>query len=282
MKKFILFIKFSASIVLFLGLHFLVPLIINPVFGIDLTNVEMGPMDNFISGMVVMSFVQISILILVSIRSQLRKWRLALFLAAILFSINNVLNTIESLVFTRNIYPVDQQMTTLFGGLIISILMGGVLSLFWGRKEEGPVLRFNWSPRIILPWCGWIIIWFVIYFTAGFLIPMSVPGVSDYYFSGAGAMDMSLVPLGYLMQIPRGSIWILLAIGLSLFQKGTVWEKRLITGLVFGCIMSSNLLMPNPIMPDLVRLAHLPEILFANLLWGVIISLKVESFVLKD
>ena len=33
----------------------------------------------------------------------------------------------------------------------------------------------------------------------------------------------------------------------------------------------------NYLMPGLVRLAHLPEIMYANLLWGIIISWKVNK-----
>ena len=146
------------------------------------------------------------------------------------------------------------------------------------QKENEKTEPFFWSKRLILSWTGWIILWFIIYFCAGFLIPMNVEGVSEYYFSVEGAMDMSLVPIGYLMQIPRASIWILLAIALQKYQKGSHWEKALITGIVFGCLMSSALLIPNFLMPGFVRMAHLPEILYANLLWGVVISWKVNKY----
>ena len=278
-KSIILFIKFLIPAALYFLMTILTENLITPLFGMDLSNFKMpGQQETFI-GLFTVAIIQILVLTLVAIRSKLKAKHLAWLLSVLFFTINHALNVIEGLVFLRNIYPVSMQMVDLLNGLITALVLGFTIAYLREPSEEKQedIPVFNWSKKMVLSWAGWIIIWFIIYICAGALIPMNVNGVYEYYFSSEGAMDISLVPIGYLMQIPRGSIWILLAIALQKYQKGTSWEKSLMTGIVFGCLMSSGLLVPNFLMPDIVRMAHLPEILYANLLWGIIISWKVNK-----
>ncbi|MDA3809128.1 MAG: hypothetical protein PF518_02245 [Spirochaetaceae bacterium] len=277
-KSLLILMKSLVSVLLLMAVISFTGAVITPLFGIDLSHIPMPDKQKVFMGLFTVAIVQTLILALIAHRSKLKKKNLGLMLSAIYFAINHVLNTIESLIFMRNIYPVSLQLVELLNGLIIALVIGFAVAYLWGGSEENQeeIPAFHWSKKLILSWTGWIIIWFVIYFCAGFLIPMNVEGVSEYYFSSEGAMDMSLVPIGYLMQIPRASIWILLAIALQKYLRGSIWEKSLITGITFGCLMSSFLLVPNYLMPGFVRMAHLPEILYANLLWGVIISWKVN------
>ena len=279
-KSIILFIKCLIPVALYILMTILTGGLITPLFGIDMSHLKMPGQQETFMGLFTVAIIQILVLTLVAKRSKLKAKHLAWLLSVLFFTINHALNVIESLVFMRNIYPVSMQMVNLLNGLITSLVLGYTIAYLRKSPEEEQedIPVFICSKRLILSWAGWIIIWFIIYFCAGFLIPMNVEGVSEFYFSSEGAMDMSLVPIGYLMQIPRGSIWILLAIALQKYQKGTSWEKSLVTGIVFGCLMSSGLLIPNFLMPSIVRMAHLPEILFANLLWGIIISWKVTKY----
>ena len=249
------------------------------LFDIDMSHFKMHSQQETFMGLFTVAIIQILVLTLVANRSKLKSKHLAWLLSVLFFTINHALNVIESLVFLRNIYPVSMQMVNLLIGLTTAIVLGYAIAYLRKPSEENQedIPVFIWSKNLVLSWAGWIIIWFIIYICAGALIPMNVDGVHEFYFSGEGAMDISLVPIAYLMQIPRGSIWILLAIALQKYQKGTSWEKSLVTGIVFGCLMSSTLLIPNFLMPDIVRMAHLPEILYANLLWGIIISWKVNK-----
>jgi len=277
-KSIMLFIKSLLIVAIFMVSTMLTGALITPLFGIDLSHLKMPAQDKAMMGLFTTAVIQSLILILIASRAKLKGKGLAFLLTAVFFIINHVLNVIESLVFMRNVYPVAFQMVNLFNGLIVAVILGFSVSFLFGSKNDVvDEIDFIWSKKLILPWIRWIILWFVIYFCAGLLIPMNVEGVSEFYFSEQGAMDMSLVPIGYLMQIPRGSLWILLAIYLMKYLKGDWMEKSLITGLTFSCLMSSDLLSPNFLMPDLVRLAHLPEILYANLFWGVIISWKVKK-----
>jgi hypothetical protein len=279
MKKIlVLIVKCGLPIGIYMVMTMLGGALFAPLFGVDLSGVEMPSMDRIMTGMLTTAIIQSLVLILVAYRSRLDRVKTALLIGGLFFILNHVLNIIESLIFMRNLYPVNAQFSDFFNGMLVSAAMGLTVAFLWvgkNSREDLPV-KFNWSGKLIGPWIKWILLWFVIYFFAGLLIPMNAQGVYEYYFAEGGAMNMSLVPLGYLMQIPRGSIWILLSIGLYKNLKGTDLEKQLITGLTFGCIMSSSLLIPNFLMPGIVRLSHLPEILFANLLWGFIISRLVS------
>lgn len=278
-KSLILFLKYLIPIVLFLLLTILTDSIITPLFGIDLSEYNMPDTMVTFYGLFTLAIIQTLIMTLVARRSRLKGKHLGFMLSSLLFGINHVMNIIESLVFLKNIYPVSFQFADLLIGLIKSLILGFTIAALWGTNEDKVESNpeFVWSKKLILSWTGLIIIWFIIYFCAGLLIPMSIEGVSEYYFGNEGAMNMSLVPIGYLMQIPRGSLWILMGILLLKYQRGSWWEKSLITGLVFGGLMSSSLLVPNFIMPDFVRMAHLPEIVYANILWGIILSWKLKK-----
>jgi hypothetical protein len=279
-KSILLFVKCLIPVLIYMLLSKSTDALITPLFKIDLSHIIMPGQSETLIGLFTVAVIQILVLALIAHRSKLDRKNLAILLTCITFTINHVLNTIESLVFLRNIYSVPMQMFNLLIGLIVSLGVSYTVAYLFGSKKQSneEIPKFLWSKKLILSWTSWIIIWFIIYFIAGLLIPMNITGVKEFYFSGEGsAMDMSLVPVGYLMQIPRASFWILLAIALQKYQNGSNWEKSLVTGIVFGCLMSSSLLIPNFLMPDFVRMAHLPEILFANLLWGIIISWKVKS-----
>lgn len=279
MKNSILFLlKTLLTVFVFMASIIVTGAIVTPLFGLDLSFMEMPDNNLVMKGLFTYGIIQSLVLIMIAGRSAVKGIKLAFLLAAVFFSLNHLLNVIESLVFMRNIYPVAVQLVETLNGLLTALILGFTVAfLFGSRKESDEVLpNFNWSAKLILPWIGWTVIWFVIYFSAGVLIPLSVEGFTEFYFGENGAMDMSLVPIGYLMQIPRGAIWILLAIYLSKYLKGSHFEKSLVIGITFGVLMSSSLLIPNFLMPDIIRLAHLPEIMFANLLWGLIISWNVK------
>ncbi|MCK5198232.1 MAG: hypothetical protein KAR21_07770, partial [Spirochaetales bacterium] len=224
-KSLILFIKCLIPTALYILMTILTESLKTPLFGMDLSNFKMpGQQETFI-GLFTVAIIQILVLTLVAIRSKLKAKHLAWLLSVLFFTINHALNVIEGLVFLRNIYPVSMQMVDLLNGLITALVLGFTIAYLREPSEEKQedIPVFNWSKKMVLSWAGWIIIWFIIYICAGALIPMNVNGVYEYYFSSEGAMDISLVPIGYLMQIPRGSIWILLAIALQKYQKGTSW-----------------------------------------------------------
>jgi hypothetical protein len=76
----------------------------------------------------------------------------------------------------------------------------------------------------------------------------------------------------YLFQIIRALIWIGLA-WLVLRNSKAGWvETGLIIGLNFALLMNAQHLLPNPYMPESVRLSHFLETASSNFLWGFVIA----------
>ncbi|MCK4700962.1 MAG: hypothetical protein KAT38_11520, partial [Bacteroidales bacterium] len=76
----------------------------------------------------------------------------------------------------------------------------------------------------------------------------------------------------YFFQILRGVLWILIALPALAVTRGSLMHKGLIIGLLFAVLSSSQLLLPNPFMSDMVRMGHLIETAPSNFLWGFIIA----------
>ena len=51
-------------------------------------------------------------------------------------------------------------------------------------------------------------------------------------------------------------------------MKGNWWEAGLAVALLFGVVMNTQLLLPNPLMPKDVRMAHLVETAVSNFIFG--------------
>jgi hypothetical protein len=152
-----------------------------------------------------------------------------------------------------------------------------------GESENG-FPRWNLKrmiPRILLLS---VVIWPVIYFMAGYLIAWQFPEVRLYY-SGTAVMDSFFSIMKgnldsglYFFQIFRGLCWMgigLLALG---SMKGTMVHRGFVLGLLFAVLGSSGLILPNPVMPDVVRMAHLIETAPSSFIWGFIIAWSFREF----
>jgi hypothetical protein len=136
-----------------------------------------------------------------------------------------------------------------------------------------------WVVKLLLI----VVIYVVIYFTFGYFIAWRSPAVRAYYGgSDPGsfiAQIMSVLrdqPSLFLLQIVRALLWAALAVPVIRMIKGKWWEAGLAVALLFA-MASSQLLLPNPLMPYEVRMAHLLETATSNFLFGwlVVLILKV-------
>ncbi len=112
------------------------------------------------------------------------------------------------------------------------------------------------------------ILYLVFYFVAGFLV---FPFVKSFYVNAHIEMP-SFGPL-ILMEVFRGLVYVGLAIVATRGMTGRRGRAALAVGLalsVFGGI--APLLMPNPILPGYVRLAHGFEVGISNFAYGVVLA----------
>jgi hypothetical protein len=123
-----------------------------------------------------------------------------------------------------------------------------------------------------------VVIWPAVYFLAGYFIAWQFPDIRQYY-SGSAEMESlfammkaNVVSGLYFFQIFRGVLWVLIAILVITSTTGSWLRKGLIIGLLLSFLGCSQLLLPNPIMPEMVRLGHLLETSTSNFIWGFILS----------
>jgi hypothetical protein len=119
-----------------------------------------------------------------------------------------------------------------------------------------------------------LFVWPVIYFLAGYYIAWQFPEVRQFY-SGSTEihsfiflMKENIVSGLWFFQVLRGILWILIFLPAIYLLKGHLLKKSILAGLMIAVLGGSQLLLPNPYMPETVRMAHLLETVPSNFLWG--------------
>ena len=113
----------------------------------------------------------------------------------------------------------------------------------------------------------------------GYFIAWRNPAVREYYGGvdqGSFVAQMGTVlrntPWLIPFQIVRAMCWVALALPVIRMLKGQRTETALAIGLLFAVVMNAQLLLPNPYMPEPVRMAHLVETASSNLIFGFFIG----------
>jgi hypothetical protein len=73
-------------------------------------------------------------------------------------------------------------------------------------------------------------------------------------------------------QILRAMLWTGIALPVIRMMKGQWPETALAIGLLFAVVMNTQLLLPNPYMPEGVRMTHLIETASSNLIFGLLVG----------
>ncbi|MBN4065762.1 hypothetical protein JYT51_00340 [Candidatus Amoebophilus asiaticus] len=157
-------------------------------------------------------------------------------------------------------------------GFFISLLFTILLTAITGKTKKTldhetcqteKRSLFGWSWRIIT--C--VLIYIMIYITAGLII---FPYVQEFY----AGRNLPGVQELLLVQAFRGLIFTLIALPTVIMIKGSRIEKTLLIGLAFSIIGGiAPLIIPNPILPENVRLVHGFEVGISNFVYGCILAL---------
>jgi hypothetical protein len=86
-------------------------------------------------------------------------------------------------------------------------------------------------------------------------------------------------PWLFPLQALRALLWVALAVPVIRMMKGKWWKAGLAVAFLFGVVMNAQLLLPNPLMPKDVRMAHLLETASSNFLFGWLVVLILTRFV---
>jgi hypothetical protein len=221
-------------------------------------------------------------------RSRWRGWKLVLTVFFVFYGVSTLMPQIETAYFVTSLPP--GMLSRLFlAGLILAAVFSPLAVLILGKVRRGQTEEAPRDSRLEMPLSTWIlklslivIAYLCIYFTFGYFIAWKVEAVRVYY----GGNDpgsfiahiSSLIrsePLLFLLQVARGLLWAAIAVPVIKMMKGDWWEAGLAVALLFA-MTSALLLIPNPLMPEEVRMAHLLETATSNFLFGWLVVAIIE------
>ena len=216
--------------------------------------------------------------------SNIKGWKLVGSLFLVIFGIQYFMSQIETLWFNDSLnMEISLILTIVTGGFIMAVLFA--LSATWITGKFGkldaattawPKIRLSliWKEVLLLV----VILWPAVYFLAGYYIAWQFEEIRLYY-SGSVVMESLMVMMKanivsglYFFQILRGLLWVLIALLVISTTKGSWLHRGLVLGLLLSFLGSSQLLLPNPIMPEMVRMGHLIETSTSSFIWGFILA----------
>ena len=218
------------------------------------------------------------------LRSRWTGWKLILTMFIVFYGVCTVMPQIESAYFITRL-PAGMLPRLFLAGLIMAVVFVPLAVLILGRARTST----NGSSPLRMSAGAWIgklaliaVIYVLLYFTFGYFIAWRNPAVRAYYGGGELTSFASQIanllrsePMLFVLQAVRGLLWAALALPVIKMMKGAWWERALAVALVFA-VMTSQLLLPNPLMPAEVRMTHLLETATSNFLFGWLVVLILE------
>ena len=227
---------------------------------------------------------QVMVMTHLILRSRWTGWRLAVAVFFVFYGVTTFMPQIESAVFLTRL-PAGTLPRLFLMGVLIAVPFSGLAVLILGKRKAG-VVDTQPNSRLVMPASEWAwklaviaVVYVILYFTFGYFVAWRHPGVAEYYGGvdpGSFLAQMRTVlrntPWLVPFQILRALCWIALALPVIRMLKGKWPETALSIGLLFAVVMNAPLLLPNPYMPEPVRMAHLVETASSNFIFGVFVG----------
>jgi len=226
-----------------------------------------------------LSFLNTAVLAYLVYRSRWTGWKLALTLCFVIFGVTTVMPQIETAVFVS--LPNGLLPRLFIAGFLFAAIFSPLTVLVLGKRNAHDTTH---ADVYLLPQSAgqWIwklsviaVVYVLLYFTFGYFVAWQSPAVRSYYngtdagnFFAQMAHTVRDSPWLLLLQFFRGLLWTALAVPVIRMMKGNWWEAGLAVALLFGVVMNTQLLLPNPLMPKDVRMAHLLETAVSNFIFG--------------
>ncbi len=220
-------------------------------------------------------FINSTILIYAINRSRWHGLKLIISMIIIIWGFQTFMTQIETFIFIKA-FPLisfHELMLIFIRGLFSTIIFVPLAVLMTGKMknlslsvDKGEIIdskSLTWKiPVLSVFYC-------ILYFLFG-LFPMSFPEVKAFYSTWASSSNQLFL---ILIQIIRGFFWVLISLPVIKMTKGNKTEKIIILVLLISIVPIIQLILPNPVMPPLVRLAHFIEVFLSNSIFGVLIGL---------
>lgn len=217
-------------------------------------------------------------------RSRWWGWRLASAIFVAFYGTTTLMSQIETAVFVRNL-PAGLLPRLFLAGVVAAVPFSFLAVLILGRSRAHKVAAAT-SASAAVPAAQWMwklcvimIAYVVLYFGFGYFVAWRNPHLRSYYggidegsffaqMAAVLANQSWLVPL----QMARALLWTAIAWPIVRMTAAGRLEVSLALGCVFAVLMTSMLLIPNPLMPETVRYSHIHEIAPSNFLLGLLIG----------
>jgi len=228
-------------------------------------------------------FLQVVVVTHLILRSRWSGWRLVATVFVVFYGVMTFMPQIESAVFLNRLPPGTLPRLFQMGALVAAPFSALAVLILGKRKAAAADTEPN--SRLIMPPSEWAwklaviaLVYLILYFTFGYFIAWKNPAVPVYYGGtdpGSFFAQMGTVlrdtPWLIPFQILRSMFWVALALPVIRMLKGRWPETAVALGSLFA-VMTAPLLLPNPYMPEPVRMAHLVETGSSNFIFGVFIG----------
>jgi hypothetical protein len=228
-------------------------------------------------------FLQVVVLTHLIIRSRWAGWRLVATVFLVFYGVMTFMPQTESAVFLSRLPPGTLPRLFLMGALVAAPF--SVLAVLILGKRKAHTVDSEPNSRLLMPASEWAwklaviaLVYLMLYFTFGYFIAWKNPAVPEYYggtdpgsFFAQMRTVMRDTPSLIPFQILRAMLWVALALPVIRMLKGKWPETAIALGSLFA-VMTAPLLLPNPYMPEAVRMAHLVETASSNFIFGVFIG----------
>lgn len=237
--------------------------------------------------LIIVSVVNALLLAYPIIRSRWHGWKLIGTMTLFFFGTQTFMSQIETLFFGSAFdISADTMKNIILSGFLTALFFIPLAALILGKIRK-PATEGNPTESISLPWQVWAkrlailpLAYIALYFIFGYFIAWQSSDVRWLY-SGSTeilpffehmSITLQASPEIIPFQFLRGLIWIGLALPLLNLMKGGTFEKSITLGLLFGLLLTTQLLFPNPYMPAPVRLAHFIETSTSTFIYGWLIG----------
>jgi hypothetical protein len=231
------------------------------------------PQTDVLMYLLLVSSLNAAVLSYTVIRSRWSGWRLILTIFFVFYGITTFLSQIETIVFLsylQNIVPSDIIPKLFMQGIITAAIVSPLAVAIHGKIRDKEVRS---AQLLIMPFKERLwklilisIIYVMIYVSFGMFvfIPLAGNAFQEYY--GNLQLPVWIFPF----QMLRGIIWVALALPVIQMMKSRR-DASLAVALLFSVLMGSQLLIPNELMPDRIRLSHFVEVTSSNFLFGLVV-----------
>ena len=219
------------------------------------------------------------------VRSRWSGWHLVAAIFVVFHGVTTFMPQIESAVFLTHL-PQGMVPRLFLMGLLIDAPFSFLAVVILRRWKATPIDAED-HPRLPMSASEWTwklgvlaVAYVVLYFTFGYFVAWRQPAVRAYYDAGSNLdsffTQMQNVarntPWLFPFQLLRGLCWAGIAVVIIGMLKGTRLEVTLAIAYTFAIVMNVQILLPNPYMPNSVRMAHFVETTSSNLIFGLFVG----------